>query len=406
MPKTQYTFLGCRREKLFEAVRGFRIDPGYLHWSEYPCMLWRNKNDEQRPDSYGIVSIGGRQRSVHRVSYEMFFGKISKALEVDHLCLNRRCFCPMHLEAVSPEENARRSVYVRDFMTVEDHVSSVDSIHFWPSMEKRRKVRTKYTELMESLSGFIYDPSKDWKEYPCMIWTWARAQGYGKVNHADKNHHVHRISYVKCRGAIPETLVLDHLCRNRACYCPAHLEPVTTKENLARGIVQEVILANTMKRRREKTTCLHGHAMTPENTKTSKEGRPDCRECDRNKIKRANRHKSIRRALARGDAAPKIKNELKTHCKHGHEFTAENTILNKYGHRGCRQCLVNWRNMKRRPRKHRRLQEQCDHGHPYTADNIYAWKGKRYCRACRRAADKRRPEHFIELIRRSGNLPK
>jgi hypothetical protein len=47
---------------------------------------------------------------------------------------------------------------------------------------------------------------------------------------------VHRDVYEQLVGPIPEGLVLDHLCRNRSCCNPAHLEPVTTAENVRRGL--------------------------------------------------------------------------------------------------------------------------------------------------------------------------
>ncbi|WP_414654556.1 HNH endonuclease signature motif containing protein [Intrasporangium sp.] len=74
-------------------------------------------------------------------------------------------------------------------------------------------------------------------------------------------------------GPIPEGLVLDHLCRNRACCNPAHLEPVTIRENILRGEP-----AN-------RTHCPHGHAYTPENTRIDNNMR-SCRTCIRERARR------------------------------------------------------------------------------------------------------------------------
>src|SRR5690554_7618442 len=66
-------------------------------------------------------------------------------------------------------------------------------------------------------------------------------------------------------GPIPEGLHLDHLCRNRACVRPDHLEPVTNKENVHRGLAGP------------KSRCKRGHAMTSDNRMKRSDGRPgDC----------------------------------------------------------------------------------------------------------------------------------
>lgn len=49
------------------------------------------------------------------------------------------------------------------------------------------------------------------------------------------NRYAHRYSYVKFRGAIPEGCEIDHLCRNKKCVNPKHLEAVTRSENMLRA---------------------------------------------------------------------------------------------------------------------------------------------------------------------------
>src|SRR5690554_7064866 len=68
-----------------------------------------------------------------------------------------------------------------------------------------------------------------------------------------KTLYGHRVMYESFVGPIPEGLHLDHLCRNRACVRPDHLEPVTNKENVHRGLAGP------------KSRCKRGHAMTSDN---------------------------------------------------------------------------------------------------------------------------------------------
>ena len=60
-------------------------------------------------DGYGQISIDSRNRMAHRVAYELYVGPIAHGLHLDHLCRNRRCICPDHLQAVTPQVNFHRS---------------------------------------------------------------------------------------------------------------------------------------------------------------------------------------------------------------------------------------------------------------------------------------------------------
>lgn len=98
--------------------------------------------------------------------------------------------------------------------------------------------------------------------------------GYGLMKAGGKTSRVHRVAYKHFVGPIPDGMTLDHLCRNRACSNPAHLEPVSVGENVLRGI------GHTAKNA-AKTHCDNGHAFTPENTYADRRGWRQCRECNR-----------------------------------------------------------------------------------------------------------------------------
>jgi hypothetical protein len=69
----------------------------------------------------------------------------------------------------------------------------------------------------------------------CWTWTGSNTQGYGRFSLDGNAYATHRLLYETLVGYIPEGLELDHLCFNRSCCNPIHLEPVTQRENSHRG---------------------------------------------------------------------------------------------------------------------------------------------------------------------------
>jgi hypothetical protein len=123
------------------------------------------------------------------------------------------------------------------------------------------------------------DPvSRFWKNVEktdsCWNWTGDKVFGYGRMNIKRKTVRAHRFGYELLVGPIPDGLVIDHLCRNRACVNPAHLEPVTNRVNVLRGVGFPAVNA-------VKTHCRYGHEFTANNTVIRSNGDRRCRICRR-----------------------------------------------------------------------------------------------------------------------------
>lgn len=108
-------------------------------------------------------------------------------------------------------------------------------------------------------------------------WTWTGAHfwsGYARVKYCGRDTVAHRVAYELAVGPIPKGLEIDHLCRNRGCVRPDHLEPVTHSVNERRG---DTVIA----RNAAKTHCVRGHALSGVNVLIRRNGNRRCQACER-----------------------------------------------------------------------------------------------------------------------------
>ena len=123
---------------------------------------------------------------------------------------------------------------------------------------------TTEEKLTYIMSRIKYDKDKQFNGTLC--WNWCKAinsDGYGSYMLRGKPMKAHRESYLCYYKEIPEGLEIDHLCCNKACCNPLHLEAVTHQENVKRGQSGKVGWNHECK----KTHCPRGHEYTEANTK-------------------------------------------------------------------------------------------------------------------------------------------
>lgn len=128
-------------------------------------------------------------------------------------------------------------------------------------------------------------------ENDCWMWLGATTMdGYGRIRAGGNSIRAHRVTFTALYGPIPEGLTLDHVCGNRPCVRPDHLEPVTNKENILRG-------EGIASRNADKTHCPEGHALTDDNLRPADlaRGFRSCLTCHR----RRDRERMQRKAATR-----------------------------------------------------------------------------------------------------------
>lgn len=165
----------------------------------------------------------------------------------------------------------------------------------------------------------------------CWEWKGGRVQknGRGKFLLNGKDMYVHRASYLLFVGELEFGKHVHHLCDNRKCVRPDHLQALSNTDHQK----VESVDGGVAQRQRDKTHCPRGHEYTEENTYHSAKGR-HCRTCKRERF-----YEETGRVRPEGPPTPKGEHwRQKTHCPKGHPYEGYNLLLRYDGARVCRAC--------------------------------------------------------------------
>ncbi len=126
----------------------------------------------------------------------------------------------------------------------------------------------------------------------CWEWQGTLSRGYGDFYvRQQKTAKAHRLTYNYFKGEIPQGLEIDHLCRNKRCVNPDHLEVVTRSVNTLRGLLPQIMRA------KRKSHCQRGHPFNKGNIYINPRGRRECIACRGLAVKR---HKDRRKEYVTG----------------------------------------------------------------------------------------------------------
>lgn len=275
-----------------------RFDRKWRLDAESGCWIWEGA---LHVHGYGKIFVDGVLKAAHRIGWEIYRGAIPEGRVLDHLCRRKNCVNPDHLDPVTVGENSKRRNY-----EVWRELGDV------PMLRSPRKSKPTLRERFDA----------KWKLNPkngCWEWTQPLVNGYGRFCVDAYPQVASRAGYEIYKGKIPDGLHLDHLCRNRCCVNPAHLEPVTNKENGRRGEAAEAARARGL----AKTHCKRGHPLSGKNLRRTAKQRI-CRACQLIRKRKYNalipKKGRDLSGLKLGAVASVIARTARQHCPHGHRY--------------------------------------------------------------------------------------
>lgn len=195
---------------------------------EAPCWRWIGPSRRANPGAslYGCYGT----RAAHRVVYEALIGPIGEGLWIDHLCRNTLCVNPEHLEPVTPRENLRRA-----YQAAEPSPKAASYVN----RRGGKPIRPDFRDFADR----FWEHANPCEGDACWEWSgWKAGLGYGVMPLGERYRDrtripAHRYSHELLIGPIPPGAVVDHLCCNKGCVNPAHLEAVAQRENTRRALI-------------------------------------------------------------------------------------------------------------------------------------------------------------------------
>jgi hypothetical protein len=181
------------------------------------CWEWNGFKDKSGYSQYTHKGNESKTKNSkgHRVSYALTKGDFEKDLVINHICSNRGCVNPDHLEAITQKENMQKA----------------------GKKNKGTKIVTRnpyYIKTDNPEERFLNYITKD-ENTKCWLWRATKdPEGYGVFSDKSKGFRAHRWAYQNWVGELIKGMHVDHLCGNTSCVNPEHLEQVSERENQLR----------------------------------------------------------------------------------------------------------------------------------------------------------------------------